>query len=193
MLDISSIPLDYYPLITFTHNFRSPIGKGIQLRTNSLVSHVMESHRPGFFATQDFTGFKTLPFDKVDNKHTYFLFYRYEGLTEKKQEEWWKTIYRDLDEPWWLRRYDWLGVVGQLFGVRWLESPFTEYCSQKVKQHLFEVFGSEIKKRPTPEELRKYCRKYPQWVEVGEIIPEGYEDVIKRHKKRLDGSILGVS
>lgn len=39
-------------------------------------------------------------------------------------------IFRDLEVPWWRKRYDWLGILGQKFRVPWLNLPWSWYCSE---------------------------------------------------------------
>jgi len=48
--------------------------------------------------------------------------------------------------------YDYPGIVGQLFGLRWFNIPFLNYCSERVSSKL-KVLFPDIQKHPTPENI----------------------------------------
>jgi hypothetical protein len=74
----------------------------------------------------------------------------------------WETlvwIARQVDRPWYQRRYDGLGIIGQAIGIPGLNVPWSDYCSEfvaaAVARHLGEnPFG----KHPDPNDINR-CLK----------------------------------
>ena len=78
------------------------------------------------------------------------------------------AIAERLNDPWFKRFYDFPGVlVGQLLGLRFLQSSFRYYCSEDVGRVLRLVEPEFRMKWPSPGDINRWCRANPQMVMYG--------------------------
>ena len=68
-----------------------------------------------------------------------------------------ELVKKDLKEPFYRKWYDWTAIFGQLIGVKWIQSPWQYFCSERVAKYMRLFY--EIPKRPTPAELNKFCEE----------------------------------
>ena len=68
-----------------------------------------------------------------------------------------KAVYKDLNQSWYKRSYDFLGILGQATGFRWIQSPWKYYCSERIAKYLCLIrpLKEKIPKRPSPADLNR--------------------------------------
>lgn len=66
-----------------------------------------------------------------------------------------------LAKPWYKRRYDFLGVLGQRLGISRLNIPYIQYCSEDVAAALHLLNPEYQEKHPSPNQLRKWFLEDP--------------------------------
>lgn len=81
-----------------------------------------------------------------------------------------EKIDRGLKLPWWRRLYDYPGVLGQVLGLRNLQIPFLNYCSERGEQ-IARILIEDIGYRNSPESLRKKFQESPRMAVLGYSIP----------------------
>lgn len=145
------------PLIVFSANATGLIGWLIRWRTNASYSHVMWMHKPGLVATQNLT-YKEVKIKKYMAKNSRMKFCKINGLTPVKKALIHAIICNRLKKPWWKRTYDFLGILGEALGLRWIQSPRVFYCSEQMANDLNKVVGG-IPKRLSPTDLNKLFKE----------------------------------
>ena len=73
----------------------------------------------------------------------------------------------ELKKPWHKRMYDVVGVVGQLFGMRWMNVPSLNYCSERVVKLVKVIFPDYKNNHPTPEDIDALFKKSDRMVVMG--------------------------
>lgn len=157
------------PLICFSDDRRGFLGWLIKAHTSGQYSHAMEMVEPHFFASQNFTGYKKVPIQKYMKPSILLKFYQPKDLSDKKKRQWKKEVEKELAEPWWKRRYDYIGaVVGQILPWQWfrkINNPWTKYCSERVAGRLRRLLKMIIPLHRNPSELNAILKMNPK-VEV---------------------------
>lgn len=156
--DILKIPASALPLIVFSDGIRSFISWGIRRRTKGSYSHVMFMASPGFFLSQDIL-FRQVPVERyLQGSHRLkFVGNRLWSNHTKRQLRSHAIELARL--PWWKRRYDLLGVAGQLFGLDSLNIPWLDYCSEKVTNIIRQADPMLVMKHPSPTDLNWYTKE----------------------------------
>jgi hypothetical protein len=154
----------HFPLIVLADDQRSFVGWGIKHHTDGNYNHVMIMHRPGFLASQGFWAYSEIPLEKYMNPREVLKFWGLKGLAPEEKDAILKKVKADLEKPWWKRwGYDYLGIVGQFTGAKWIQNPFKFFCSEIVAGYLRIV--PELKKvvpqRPSPVELNAVFNRFP--------------------------------
>lgn len=165
LIDPTEFTQEDMVLLTFSQNARGLFNFFTALRTKSGWGHVMIMHEPRLFASQTLTGYKEVPLEKYRKKGVTLKFWRVKGLTEQQKNEFDCRIKEGLKAPWWKRRYDFLGILGQLIGVQKLNSPWSKYCSERVAECLSFVKES-VPVHPSPEDLDWLFESRPDDFEV---------------------------
>lgn len=68
------------------------------------------------------------------------------------------AINKDLDLPAWQTRYDVIGVIGELFGFKWMNRKKLYFCSERGK-YLKLVDSTYDLVSPDPQELRDWSKR----------------------------------
>lgn len=56
-------------------------------------------------------------------------------------------VEEELKKPWWKRRYDPFGIIGQAIGVKQFNNPWMNYCSERVIKQIYDsISGVEYVK-----------------------------------------------
>jgi len=147
------------PLIVLQAQDTDTIGWLIRWRTNSQYNHSMFMRTPKYFASQGLT-FKEIRVKDYIKKNMRFKFWQVKNITPVQRCMINKLIDERLNKPWWARRYDFLGIIGQATGLRWIQSPFGMYCSEQVSEALIWI-GLDVPKKASPEDLNNYFKKNP--------------------------------
>lgn len=164
-IDPKKLKEDDLPLIVLSDDRRSFIGWAIKAHSSGNYNHIMELYRPETLASQDFRGFRELSIDKYMKSFMFLKFWRVKIMTKEQQEAWISSVKEDLLAPWRERRYDFLGLLGQLLPGKWtrsLNNPRTRYCSERVAVRLRKIFNSNIPKHPNPSELDELFKTMPE-------------------------------
>lgn len=134
-IDPNQIPEEMFPLIVFAANSWSPISFLINWRTRGNYNHVMWMRRPGFFVSQN-TFYSEIPIKKYMGAGDRLKFVRILGLTEDGRKAIINQIDDELKKPAIKRFYDYVGIIGQATGLKFINIPFLGYCSERVPASL---------------------------------------------------------
>jgi len=154
------------PMIMLTDNLRSFISWGIRHHTKGNYSHIGFIIHPKMFASQLLT-FKEVPIENY-MKPYYRLKFFIVNLDKKKREEIIKTVEELLNQPFYKKTYDFLGILGQFLNIRFINDPFHHYCSEIVADVLRKYIILPLK--PSPSDLNRIMSKndnfryYGHWV-----------------------------
>lgn len=162
------------PVIVLVDDARSFIGWGIKHHTNGNYNHAMIMTKLGAVATQNWV-YKEMPLQEYLKPQLMLKFWTYtpmSGVSRRGIEE---MVIKDLKKPWWGRRYDFLGIVGQFTGIKWIQSPWANFCSEIVAKYLRTVpqLTKTIPKEPSPSGLNDLFNKTPGFVCLGYWFCEG--------------------
>ena len=123
---------------------------------------------PKGFASQGLR-FSYVPTAKYMRRGIKMKFFKIVDMTDEEQAAIYTLIEKRVNAPWWRSRYDFLGIFGQLIGIRKLNNPFTSYCSEQMADDLTLTMVN-IKGKPTPEELEEFIKVHPRFEYVGHWI-----------------------
>lgn len=168
--DILEIPDWLLPMPVLSDNLRSVIGAGIKIHTKSGYNHFMWYLRTGVFASQDPGGFREIPISEYVNGCHRLKFWTCNAWTPADRATIKVAIEKELKQPWWRNRYDFLAYIGHLTGWRWIQSPWADICSDKAK---FVQLGSKeyALKHPTPENVDRWFENNETYQVFGRHIP----------------------
>lgn len=166
------------PLIVFSDHSSGFVEWLIKMRTKGDYNHVMWFYRQGFFASQGNT-YSEAPLDRYMKHGNRLKFYRLIGITPVQKYLILASIRKKLSLPWWKKCYDWFGIFGQAIGVKWVNTPWLQYCSEDVPSHLKYMAESGIpeyenahkvimgiQKHFSPQELNDYFKQFPEIFQV---------------------------
>lgn len=175
ILKLSDIKEKDLPLIVLTDNRRGWIGFLIKQHSSGNYGHIMEMHKLTHFASQNFSGFKEVPVEKYLKPYITLKFWKYKGMTKGQKADWDDDLDFELSQPWWRRRYDFLGIFGQLLPGRWtrkLNNPATKYCSERVRDRLLEILNIYLPRHSTPSEWNQRFKKEKNMEVLGYMMEE---------------------
>lgn len=155
------------PLIVLADDRRSWIAWLIKKHSRGNYNHIMEMHKPGLFASQNPGGYKEISISKYLKPHITLKAWKYKPLTEKQKIEWLDNIQKEVNEPWRLKGYDYLGIIGQLTKIRWINNPWKKYCSERVGTRIRNILEFHLPKRRTPAEINRFCKRTPGFMCLG--------------------------
>ena len=139
------------PVFVQSTDMRSFLGFGIRARTSSNWNHSMIMRIAGKVATQSNT-YKEIDIKRYMKPGVMMKFWICKDITETERNAIMFKVQYDLSKPWYKRLYDYPGIVGQFFGLRWFNVPFLNYCSERVSSKI-KVLIPDIPKHPTPEDI----------------------------------------
>lgn len=153
LLEIKKVSL---PLLVLTDDIRGAISFSIKAHSKGNYNHTMWLIEPGVLASQGGM-YKRVPLEKyMTGRHRLKLWQPDLSGTEKLELI--ETINKALDAPWWTRTYDYIGIFGQLVGLKCIQNPWQDYCSEKDSAYI-RKYIPEIPLRPSPSQLNKACEK----------------------------------
>lgn len=174
-LDPRNIPEADFPLIVFSDHTSGLVEFAIKWRTKGGYNHTQWANRPGFFASQGNT-YSEAPIDRYMKKGNRLKYVEILGLTPVQKKFILASINKKLALPWYKKLYDWIGIAGQAVGIKWINTPGLEYCSEDVPQHLKYMAEKSmpedsalrkvimaIPKHASPAEFNEYLKKHPDF------------------------------
>lgn len=172
---VEDIPVNDFPLIVFSDHTYGWVEFFIKMRTKGEYNHVMIATAKDTFATQGGT-YSKQPFSAYMKRGNRLKFVRIIGLTREGADKILASIEKKLSMPWYRKTYDWLGIFGQAIGIKKVNNPWLEYCSEDVAVHIKECAKYFSDKHKTvlelipahgsPQDLNEYVKKYPSLFET---------------------------
>lgn len=166
--ELSNTSFDKLPMLVFETNFTGFFSFGIRARRNAIYSHFMWHHEPGHFASQN-VYFRHIPSTK-SKKNKLKLWYN-PHWTPIQRAMLVERIYHEIERPRWKTRYDWLNVIGQLIGLKVLQNPFTNICSETAK-FLTLVDPNYDLCNPAPDEINEWLKEQPNYEVFARYSPD---------------------
>lgn len=171
--DPRAIPAQDLPLLVFSDQTSGLMEFFIKFRTGGSYNHVMWCISPREFVSQGNT-YAVVPMKRYMRKNSRLKFVSIKGVSPEGIDCLRKSIQEKLALPWYKKAYNWIGIVGQATGLKWLNFPGLEYCSQDVPQHLKvavakcpEAYPSpldgiikNIPKNPSPQQFNEYLHDF---------------------------------
>jgi len=192
-IDPRGIPIQDLPLIVLSDFSSGVIQSLIKIRTSGSFSHIMVMHRKDFFASQG-NMFSEAPLSRYMKDGNRLKFFSIKNLTEEERWALAKKMEKDLSAPWWQRFYDYPGILGQAFGLRWFNSPFRAYCSERVAAWLRVLprMKNSIPLHPSPEDLNDLMKAEEKNFEFYGIWDSDLMANMEVHNE-VSGNIAGIS
>ena len=159
IIDPLAIPESDLPLVMFTDDMLSYISLRIKGHSKGLYSHIGLVVHKDKFASQLFTTFREVDIRDYMKRHYRIKFYKIIG-TAKQKRRIIRIVEQQLAKSVFARLYDYLGVIGVRIGMRWLQIPFLNYCSEFVIKALKVLY--KFKPRRTPAEMNKRMEILPK-------------------------------
>lgn len=168
--------VDDLPIIVLTTTATDLIGYLIKWKTDGSYSHAMFlTSTSGDVVSQQFDGYKKMKIDSWMKPNGRVKFWKFKG-TEEMKKACVESIYQKLCHPK-KKRYDWIGIFGQLLGFKKLNHPQLNYCSEDVAYHLrvsARVCNSDdvinildgIDLQSSPADLNEYFKRHPELFQV---------------------------
>jgi len=154
-MDPHKIPKKDLPLIVFSDHTSGLIQTIIKIRTKGFYNHVMWMHKDGVFASQG-NKYSRIKVSKYMKKGNRLKFISINGLSNHLKKILIHSVEVKLKQPWYTTLYDWVGIVGQAIGLRRMNIPGLEYCSEDVPYHLRALLPYDL-----PKKLRKFIKNLP--------------------------------
>jgi len=167
IIDPLKISSEELPIIVLVDNRNAFISWAIKSHSKGNYNHIAEVFKPGFVASQDPCGFHEVSLDKYMKPNVFLKFWKVKDITKGQQADWLHNIESELKKPWIKRRYDFMGIFGQLFNIRWFNNTWTKYCSEMVRSHIIDPLGLKIPVHITPTEFNDYFNNDPRFEVYG--------------------------
>ena len=170
--DLKKIPQNKLPMVCLTNGYMSLFGFMICTATQAFWSHAMWLISSAEFASQWFW-FKSFPIDYY-NRHSIKLWYNPDWTLEERTILQ-AAIWDRLKLPWWKTRYDVIGVIGEVIGVKWLNRKNLDFCSESIRMLSlvdleYRIWLDRIK-NPTPEQINVWLKQCPRYQVFGRVQP----------------------
>lgn len=166
-IDPTKFKYDDLPLIVLSTHSSGLIQWLIKWRTKSNYNHAMVMIHPGEFASQGNT-FSSVNIERYMTKYSRLKFFRIKDIGFSARQEFIDEVKKDLKASWWKRSYDYLGILGQAIGIKKINNPWTQYCSERVRKLLNFIMNLiGLIKNPSPEDLNIYMKQDDRFEVVG--------------------------
>ena len=160
------IPEEKLPCVVLSDDRQGLFGFLIKQHCAGNYNHAMELCTPGYFASQDPTGYNKIHISKYQKPYIILKFWHYKPATPLLRLKWMDMVDKELNAPKSAKDYDFLGILGQMLHLPWLNNPAHKYCSERVAEHLI-ALGLDFPKHPTPSELNTLFNKSEDWECLG--------------------------
>jgi len=165
IIDPYSLSTEDCPVFIQAADIRSFFGWGIRKRINSNWNHSMILYKNGTLVSQGNT-YKEVEISNYMNPGQMMKFWVCEDITNEERNAILIKIQHDLNQKWYKKMYDFPGILGQLFGLRWFNIPSLNYCSERVSRKVRCIIP-KVGKHPTPENLDALFKSSPRMKCVG--------------------------
>ena len=169
-MQVLAIPSHMYPMLVLSDGAFSVFSYLIKLRTRGFYNHSMWLTSPGVVASQHLL-YKKRSLAPYFKAHRLKFWYN-PDWTENDKFAIKSTIASKLEQSWWLRLYDFKGIIGQALGKRLLEWKWAYYCSEGDGEILRVVEPSFNIDKPSPRDLNDWCKANEQMVVFGKYDPD---------------------
>ena len=159
----------FIPCVCLVDDRQSFIGWAIKSHESGNYNHAMTMISPNYVASQNPGGYKISKIDGYKSKRFYLKFWQPLKVTDYQLIKWREVIAQGVSAPWWQRRYDFLGIFGQLINVPKIHSPWGKFCSERVRDELVSVFAccNDMRKQPSPADCNEYFKTHKEWFVKG--------------------------
>ena len=167
--DLLNIQEDLFPITVFSDNATGFFPYLIRVRTKGMYQHIMTAIRNRTFASQGVVTFSKVPFSSFMRKGFRLKFVG-ARLSKGGKVAVLDSIYEKLGKSKDKRVYDFLGILGQLLGLKWINNPFTHICPEDVVHHLKKAIPYETEEvaevlrglpdHGSPEDVNEYQKKH---------------------------------
>jgi len=156
-----------FPVVVLVDDLRGFVGWGIKTHTKGNYNHVMTLYRPGYCASQGFWMYADVPLKKYLRPGIMLKFWALKGCSAEIKRQIIDKNTADLKLPWWRRGYDYLGILGQATGIKWVQTPWKHFCSEAVAEdlRLDPKLREVIPERPSPADLDRIFEAHPEYFE----------------------------
>lgn len=162
--EILNIKDEDFPVLVFANQDANLVSFLIDWKTKSSYNHVMWMHKRGKLASQG--GFyKEILLVDCLKKGRRLKFFRFKNILKSYKTVLLYKIQKELEMPWYDRMYDFLGIFGQAIGLKFINSPFRNYCSERVGNDL-RVILKDVPVFPTPHDINEFCISRPEDFEL---------------------------
>ncbi len=163
------------PLVVVSDNLASWISRQIKRHTKGNYNHAMVMHAMGLFASQGIFLRERPVADYLRGKHR-VKFWRNPNWSPADEVKICLAANNQLEAPWYKRRYDILGILGQAVRIPWINRPGRNFCSESVAKILKDVEQLfHDNPHPSPADIDRWCEEQ-EWEVVGVYEPEAVED-----------------
>ena len=166
LIDPNQITNEQCPVFVQCADIMSFFGWGIRKRTKSNWNHSTLLFKQGRLANQSWT-FKEIDITAYMKPGSMMKFWVCKDITVSERNTIMFKIAYELKKPLRKRLYDWPGIAGQFFGLRWFNIPSLNYCSENVLKLAKVLFPDYGKKHPTPEDIDTLFKDSPRMELLG--------------------------
>lgn len=152
LIDPKKIKGSQCPVFVLSDDPKGFYAWAIKAWTRGNYNHSMVMIRGGYFASQG-ARYKEVPADLY--KGCNLKFWIIPGINFEQANEIIGMVKKRLRQPWWRRGYDYLGIVGQMTGIKWIHFPFRNFCSEGTAT-LIRVVFVDTPVRPDPDQLDNF-------------------------------------
>lgn len=163
---LTDIKITDLPVVVFSENCRSLISWAIRIRTGGEKNHVMIMTSIDKVASQGFTGYKEYP---IQNYMKAGEDLKFVSLADVATAEEIRAIHDQVEGDLNLKGikkflkngYDFLGIIGQLLGLKFINNPWKNFCSERVATYcrMIKRIKALIPYKPSPEKLNEVLKK----------------------------------
>lgn len=148
--------------IMLCNDFQGSLGWFIKWFCKGNYCHAAIIRKPGFVCSQN-DMYKEVPLSNYLINSEGLKFWTINNLTPEEFNLINNAITADLAKPWWLRLYNYLGLVGQGLHLPWVSMPGEDICSQRVAEYdrLLPRLVGVVPEHPSPSDLDRIFTKNP--------------------------------
>jgi hypothetical protein len=160
-----------FPLVVFASHSTSLFSFLIRWRTNGMYNHAMLQVNAVRFASQGVVAYDLVPVRDYKKRGNRLKFIHL-NINEDARKAVFESISEKLQKSKIKRRYDFLGIIGQAIGFKWLNNPWTHFCSEDIvhhikkaipyikedEEHTFQAILN-LPKHGSPAEVNEYMKK----------------------------------